>query len=268
MEDKIKYLESELAKSKKTIQSLQSKLESFESNKLAESSQQDGAFWSNIEQQMLNDTDYIKRSIKNGTVSIQDTDKYGRTLLHFAAWKGNFEIAKLCLCLCCIYYFYRLFIHIKTCSGINLGADINAEDTDKETPLFNAVNNNHDHIEQTLLFAQTKSNVGDRIKNISQSILKQNSIIENVTSELSNIGTQSKQIFLKTLTEVTINIITKKIVFSDDLLVLCWKIEQEKGNELKSELWRAIERTSKEIIDGNSKRDWYWLKQCLLPSNV
>ena len=65
-----------------------------------------------------------------------------------------------------------------------------------------------------------------------------------------------------------INIIRKKLVFCDDLLTLCRKIEQEKGNVLESDLWTAIESTSKEIIEDNSKRDWYWLNHCLLTWNV
>ena len=58
------------------------------------------------------------------------------------------------------------------------------------------------------------------------------------------------------------------MVFSDDLLTLCWKNEVKHGNALKSELWNVIKRTCEEIIGGKSKRDGYWLKKCLLPSNV
>ena len=182
------------------------------------------------------------------SLSNNDTDDAGQTLLHYAAWKGNYEIAQLCL---------------------NLGADINKRTKyTQETPAQKAIDNNSDHIAQLLLFAQTKANLGDRIKNISQSILKQDSIIDNIMTELSSIGEQSKDIFIKTLTEITINLIAKKLVFSDDLLSLCWKCEVQKGNELNSELWITIKNTAQEIISGSSKRDWYWLKQCLLPSNV
>ena len=131
-----------------------------------------------------------------------------------------------------------------------------------------ASGNNHDHVVQLLMLAQTKSNVGDRIKNISHSILKQNSIIENIMNELLLVDKQNREIFIEVLNEIMINLIKKKLVFSDDLLNLCWKLQQVNGNEIKSKIWSVIESTSKEVIEGNSTRDWYWLNQCLLPSNV
>ena len=244
MEAEIQRLKRELETVKSENKQLKSKLSS--ENSISHSK----AFWNDIRSKIRNNTDYIKTLIKQGTIDMNDIDSSGKTLLHLAAWKGNYEIAKLC---------------------INLGADINKKSNQNETAFGEAMHNNNDHIEQLLLFAQTKSNVGDRIKNISQSMLKQNSIIQNIIDELELIGEQSKDIFIKILKEITLNLITKKLVFSDDLLNLCWKIETENinVNELKkSELWRTIDKTCRDIIDGTSKKDWFWMKQCLLPSNV
>ena len=241
MEAEIQHLKKELETVKSENQQLKSKLSSENLNGHALS------FWVDIVSKIRSDTDHIKALIKQGTINMNDTTQNGKTLLHLAAWKGNYEIAQLC---------------------INLGVDINKEDNDHETALERAMDNNNDHIEQLLLFSQTKSNVGDRIKNMSHSILKQNSIIQNILNEVSLIGKQCEDIFIKILKEITINLIRKKLVFSDDLLNLCWKIEVENGNELESELWITIEKTYKDIINGSSKRDWFWLKQCILPSNV
>ena len=252
LKDELKSIKSANKSLTSTNLSLKSKLESLKSklSSTKTSHRHPTSFWNNIKIK-LRDTEYIKGLIKDGTVTVNDFDEDERSLLHYAAWKGNYEIAQLC---------------------INLGADIHKKSrfSQDETrlPLDWAMENNNDHIEQLLLLQQTKSNVGDRVKYISHGILKQNSIIENIINELSLIGEQSKDIFTRILKEITINLISKKLVFSEDLLNLCWKLETENGDELESELWSSIKKTCKDIINGTSKRDWFWLKQCLLPSNV
>ena len=87
--------------------------------------------------------------------------------------------------------------------------------------------------------------------------------------QLSEIGKQSKELFEKTLMELMINIISKRLSFSDNLLNLCWRIVSRDGKDpLKSELWNAISTQCNAIVQNGSKRDWYWLKKCVLPSSV
>ena len=237
-------LKQEVERLKSHVKSLESKISSQISHNHPQT------FWSDLENKLQTDTDYVKGLVKDGTINMKDMDNTGKTLLHYAAWYGNYEIAQLCL---------------------NLGADINQTarfNWKQITPAQFAKESNADNIAQLLLFAQTKANVGDKIIDISQSLLKQDSIIDNIMNELSLIGEQSKDLCIKTMTEITINLISKKLVFSDDLLNLCWKNEVEKGNELESELWTTIKKTAENVISGSSKRDWYWLKQWLLPSNV
>ena len=153
-----------------------------------------------------------------------------------------------------------LYIHDLS---INLGYDMGLE-----IALEIAIACNYDNIAHLFSLALTKSDAGERIQNMSQSIIQQNSIIENMLNELSLIGEQSKEIYIKSTQEMIMNLMMKRLVFSDDLLVLCWRVEAEKGDPLQSELWKTIERVCKEIIDSKSKRDWFFLKQCIPTSNV
>ena len=69
--------------------------------------------------------------------------------------------------------------------------------------------------------------------------------------------------------ELMINIINKRLSFDDNLLNLCWSIIcRDNEGPLKSDLWNAISNQANSIIQNGSKRDWYWLKKCLLPSTV
>ena len=95
------------------------------------------------------------------------------------------------------------------------------------------------------------------------------------------------------LTEIVINLIRKKLSFPDFLLNLfaifdflsvwidynliacplctfrCWRLELQKGDDpLQSELWHCIEQTCSGIIARRNKRDWTWLKSCIIPSKI
>merc|ERR1711933_104232 len=66
-----------------------------------------------------------------------------------------------------------------------------------------------------------------------------------------------------------IKIITKKKIFSNLLLTLVLKFETNKGGDiLQSRIWETISKTVKDVIKGKSKRDWFWLKTCIIPSTI
>ena len=115
-----------------------------------------------------------------------------------------------------------------------------------------------------------KANVGNEIKDISQQMIKQQGMNANILRELSLIGDQSKELFVRTLMEIMISIINKRAMFNDSIMNLCWDIivSQDNQNPLQSELWQAIKTQCNDIIQNGSKRDWYWLKKVLLPSTV
>ena len=125
------------------------------------------------------------------------------------------------------------------------------------------------NVEQLVIFAQLNANIGNNIKNTAENIYKQNGIIDNILNELAQIGQQTKELFEKILMEIMINIINKRLSFSDNLLNLCWNIScRDNKDPLSSDLWKAISTQSNAIIQNGSKRDWFWLKKCLLPSTV
>eukprot|EP01083_Nonionella_stella_P145583 456494_1 len=205
-------------------------------------------FWKDVEAKLKNDTDGIKALIVNGTITKHDVDRYGETLLHKAAFFGNLEIAQLC---------------------INMDYDVRFKNKDGRTPFEQAQRNSAHHVEQALLFAEMETNIGERIKEVSQNINKQKGISDAFVEELSVIGPQNKEIFRKCLEEVLINLIRKNKIFSDDMLCLCWKLmEEEKKDPLQSELLQCITTECQSIIQKKDKYRWFWLRHCILPSNI
>ena len=231
---------SEVERLKRELEQVKSELATYK-NKDEGGRQISQALSTDLQMKLSTDPDYVKQLIRDGTIGINDTDNKDLTILNYAVWYGAIDLAKFL---------------------INLGADMNRP---SDAILQRAREQNYDHIEQMVLLAQAKSGAADRVKSMSQDILKQNAIVENMVNELALIGYQSQDLFLKILKEAMINILKKKLAFSDDLLSLCWFDETD---PLKSELWITIKTVCEEIIRGDSKRDWYWLKQCLLPSNV
>ena len=137
------------------------------------------------------------------------------------------------------------------------------------TALDHAKSNGYHNVEQLILFSQLNATIGNDIKHTAETIHKQHGIIDNIFSELTVIGTQSKELFERILMELMINIVNKRLSFDDNLLNLCRSIACRDGTDpLQSDLWKAIKVQSNGIMDDGSKRDWYWLKKCLLPSTV
>eukprot|EP01083_Nonionella_stella_P273377 927314_1 len=121
-------------------------------------------FWEEIlEKCKKNETQYIKSLIDNKTLSLNDVnDSNGRTLLHYAALEGAYEIVQLC---------------------ISLGADVTLKTKDGKTALDFADEEDH-AIKQLLHFAQMKANTGERIREKADDLTKQNGIIENLMNEI------------------------------------------------------------------------------------
>ena len=206
-------------------------------------------FWQDIRYKLdIGDTDSIKLMIKNKKLTVNDKDFKGKTILSLSAWKGLEDLSRFC---------------------INGGADLKSKDDEGRTALILAKGQAYYNIEQLLLFAQMNVNVGNEIKDLSNDIIKQNGINENILNQLSSLDKQKKETFIQILQELMVNVINKRQSFSDQLLNLCWDICMRDGkNPLKSELWKALKNQCAEIIKNGSKRDWFWMKQLVLPSTV
>ena len=211
----------------------------------------------------LYDNDAIKQMIKNKAFTMSDIGKrYGRTLLHQASYNGNFELAKLC---------------------INMGADLKKRMTSRgndsleealgNTPIEEAKHWSNYHVEQLLLLSEIKGNIGERVKGKAYDLNRQNGIVSNAMSVLSTMP-QTKEIFTKALREIMMHSMTEKKIFDDVMLSLYFALFEE-GEEEKeavhtedTELFQTIMKTSTNIIAGRDKRDWFWMKEVLIPSNV
>ena len=99
---------------------------------------------------------------------------------------------------------------------INYGADLKAQNKWGRTALDTARRTGYHNIEQLILFSQLNATIGNDIKNTAENIHKQNGIIDNICSELKEIGLQSKDLFEKILMELMINIINKRLSFDYD----------------------------------------------------
>lgn len=110
---------------------------------------------------------------------------------------------------------------------------------------------------------------GNEVQEIAEKIEKQRGINDCLSNELFEIGQQSKKLYEETTMELMIRMITKRLTFSDDLLVYAWKMTvPQNGDVLASKLWLAIRSTCSQIVQSGEKRDWMWLKLCLLPSTI
>merc|ERR1712228_898246 len=129
--------------------------------------------------------------------------------------------------------------------------------------------NGFSHIEKLLLFAKMNVEAGNEIKDIAEKIQQQNGINECLSAELTDIGKQTKKMHDETLMELMIRMITKRKTFSDNQLVYALNMAmKENENILASKLWLNIRSTCSQIVQNGTKRDWMWLKLCLLPSMI
>eukprot|EP01083_Nonionella_stella_P239359 837817_1 len=193
-------------------------------------------FWEEINGKCeKNDAQYIKSLIDNKTLSVNDVDdRYGYTLLHYAADNGAYEIVQLC---------------------ISLGADVTLKTNDGDTALDLADDEDHHAVKQLLHFAQMKANTGERIREKADDLTKQNGIIENLMNEIEAYDETTREFFEDTLLDLMNKIVRKKVIFSDDCLCLAWKIEAKRGKVLESELWKNITTVCRQIIQNGDKRD-------------
>eukprot|EP01083_Nonionella_stella_P078905 216203_1 len=206
-----------------------------------------GEFWTDVEHKISTDPDYVKGLVRNKVLTVFDRNPFGQTLLMLASYTGSYEITRFC---------------------INHGADLKAKSSWNQTALDLCRQSGYCHVEQLLLFSAMNVSIGNDIKNTANTIHKQDGINDNILNELSLIGAQSKNLFEKILMEIMINIINKRLSFSDTLMHLCWSIASRQMDPLKSDLWKALSSTCSDIIQNGGKRDWYFLKKCVISSTL
>ena len=110
---------------------------------------------------------------------------------------------------------------------------------------------------------------GNEIREIAEKIQHQKGINECLSNELSDIGQQSKKLYDETTMILMMRMIEKRKTFADNQLVCAFKMAmRESADILSSKLWLKIRSTCSQIVKNGAKKDWMWLKLCLLPSTI
>merc|ERR1712228_991143 len=124
-------------------------------------------FWKNLKTKLnLGDIDYVKDLIRSKKLNMDEINEKGRTLLMMAADVGNYELVSMC---------------------INLGADIDKIDNDKKSALKIAKERGFPEIEELLLMNLLKTELGERIENTTNDILKKKGLSANFKQILSDL---------------------------------------------------------------------------------
>lgn len=138
---------------------------------------------------------------------------------------------------------------------------------DNRTALDWAEDNKEYDIIQLLRLSEISATIGDRITSKAEELKKENGIIDAFIDELSEIGEQTADIVKKALIEIMTSLVVKKKAFSDIMLRITQRFIGSGFEE--SELFKdGIIKTSKSIIGESDKRDWFWMKEMMIPSNV
>ena len=253
MEDQVEKLKKQLEEVRKQRDEWQEKYATLQKDVDSKnaSKHQHNKLLDTLGDEMSLKPDKVKELVSDGTISMTDVDSEHMTLLSSAARRGIYSLVQLC---------------------INLGADINHTDSSGKKPIDHANEGAWFHVEELLQFGELNANVSDRVKTISYDINKQNGIAANIINELNDIvkDAHQQQFFQDTLMQILCNLIGKRLSFSDDILNLCWfwECQKEDSDPFASKLWQVIHKTSNDVIQNGSKRDWWWFKKFLLSSTV
>eukprot|EP01083_Nonionella_stella_P272259 923140_1 len=125
-------------------------------------------FWDHLEKKLKeSDIDYVKELVRNNELTMKETnEENGRHLLMMATAHGSFELVSMC---------------------INLGADIDKQDKNKKTALKLAKENGFPDIEELLLMNLLKTELGKRIENTTNELLRKKAINNHFKTILNDL---------------------------------------------------------------------------------
>eukprot|EP01084_Bolivina_argentea_P255353 429470_1 len=234
-------------------------------------------FWDYLDQKLEEaDIEYIKELVRKKEIKMDDVNSQGRNLLMLSTTYGSYELVAMC---------------------INLGADIDHQDNSRKTALKIAQESGYPDIEELILMNLLKTELGQRIENTTNDLLRKKGInnnfkrilnklfAENKTEEkedesyrtkavsntfLSEMTDVYKKEVLETLMRVTLKSIENKISFSDDILYIAFQYEvnEKMRNPVDTVLYQMIKNVILGILsDTKNKKDWYFLKNYILSSS-
>eukprot|EP01084_Bolivina_argentea_P016679 31179_1 len=215
-------------------------------------------FWNKMNRKLaLNDIEYFKELFNSNILSMTNKNpEYGQTLLHLACENGNLGVVMMCL---------------------NLGADIDDIDRLGRKPEDCAREGGWHQIERLLIFERLGGNLGSQVKDITSNITQQNGITNYIFDHLKSIKINNENVnfnyTLKIMSKLICEIIRQKHAFSDDLLHIAWTYElnemKQNGKTFRdTNIWKTISETCLSVIQNSNQKDWFWLKQYMLTSNI
>jgi len=240
-------------------------------------------FWTTLEQRIREgDTAHVKGLISSKELKMDEVNEHGQTLLMLAAMHGQYELVA---------------------TAINLGADVDKIDTthEKMTALKYSQEKGFLDIEELLQMNVLKTQLGRRIEEESGHIVRTNGategfyktldtifsdkgkadMVDNVKAAaskfalsekyLNNMALNMRDEVLEVILKVSVKSIEQRTAYSNDVLHIAYKFEvdKEKRRPTETVLFRAIEKTVKEILsEVSNKRDWFWLQSYLLSSPI
>eukprot|EP01084_Bolivina_argentea_P280918 480512_1 len=203
--------------------------------------------WDHVRSKIMNgQITYIKSLVSSNTVNIDEQDANGKTLLHFCAISGNFDMVS----------FLSTF-----------GADIFIKDKLGHTALTYAKKFGYYRIAELLYFASLSSSVGGELKEKAELMFDKK---QQTSFLLKHIDANGKLDVI----EYMIEAISLCCPFSDDLMLLSWELNlrQTKKTELKwseSKLWTQMMNTFEAILKNtDNTKGWKWLKKYFVASNI
>eukprot|EP01083_Nonionella_stella_P151407 483661_1 len=223
-------------------------------------------FWVHLDKKLKeSDIDYVKELIRNNEIKMDETnEENGRHLLMMATAYGSFELVSMC---------------------INLGADIDKQDKTKKTALKLAKEFGFPDIEELLLMNLLKTELGKRIENTTNELLRKKAInnhfktilndlfgdfesqkeekedakqeIEQEEEDrsktkavsdtfLRSVTAAYKHEVLETLNRVTLKCIENRTAFSDDIMYIAFQYEIDEKHRNPTDT--MIYKTIKKVL--------------------
>ena len=227
------------------------------------------------------DDDYKSNSYDSDSyVDSQYTDryyKYEQSLYHLAAENGNSDVFELLL---------------------KLDNDANKYKNDQnKTPMQVAIEKGHWGIVALIVMAKMGSKMKEKAKKEKGQIKSQQGMVHQFLRERKDMtektgkgnekGKQNKKekekekqstdateyedSLMEEMTATLIRLIRSEKSISDDMLVLCWKYESVKCQNIESKhrLWNVIQEKMTQVLDSDIKQtNWQWFDIYLLNSNI
>eukprot|EP01084_Bolivina_argentea_P318162 551712_1 len=219
--------------------------------------------WKELETQIKDgNIEYVKKLIQLNKVKINDNTQWnGRTILMMSSENGQYDICSML---------------------INLGADVTMTtkyDSTRDATYF-AHKMGHYHIERLLLISSFGGESSAKINEIIERLKKQQAMnkhfIKSVVEKKTDTGNDTNvnvNIYIEWLEQMCLylcDLIQNKMVFSDDMLSLCWNytIYKYKKQALNSKLWTVIITSCIDVIEHRDSNNWYWFKKYMLKSTI